>query len=210
MRIAVIGAAGRTGQCVIEQALSRGHLVTAVVREPEKLRLEHEHLAVARADVHDRSALTEAIAGADALISALGTGRSRHATTVYSAGVSNELVAMRTHEISRLAVISAAPAGPRTEQALLERWVAMPLLERFYGPIYADMRRMETILAASDLSWVSVRPPRLVNKPPRGGYRIDTTPLPNARTLTYADLATAILDCLDRNDLYGHAAYVAN
>ena len=210
MKIAVIGAAGRTGRCVVDQALARGHEVTAIARTPDKLRLVHDGLVVSRADVQDRGALTEAVDGADALISALGTGNSRNATTVYSEGVGNELEAMRARAITRLAVISAAPAGPRAEQAWLERRLGMPLLERFFGGIYADMRRMETILADSDLDWISLRPPRLVDKPARGAYRIDTKPLPKARTLTYADLATALLDCLDQEDLYRHPAYVAN
>jgi putative NADH-flavin reductase len=159
MKIAVIGAAGRTGRQVVGEALARGHGVIAVVRAPEKLGLAHDGLAVARADVTDRGALAEAVQGADALISALGTGSSRDATTVYSSGVANELDAMRAHGIARLVVISAAPVGPRAEQARFERRLAMPLLERFFGGIYADMRRMEAILADSDCSWVSLRPP---------------------------------------------------
>lgn len=195
---------------MVGEALARGHGVIAVVRAPEKLGLAHDGLAVARADVTDRGALAEAVQGADALISALGTGSSRDATTVYSSGVANELDAMRAHGIARLVVISAAPVGPRAEQARFERRLAMPLLERFFGGIYADMRRMEAILADSDCSWVSLRPPRLVDRPARGAYRIDTKPLRRARTLTYADLAAALLDCLDREELARRAAYVAN
>jgi hypothetical protein len=117
---------------------------------------------------------------------------------------------MRTRGISKLAVISAAPAGPRAEQAFLVQRIAMPLLDLFFGAIYADMRRMEAILNESDADWIALRPPRLVDKPATGAYRLDTQPLPKARTLTYPDLATALLDSLDREDLYGHSAYVAN
>jgi NAD(P)H-binding len=88
--------------------------------------------------------------------------------------------------------------------------IAMPLLDLFFGAIYADMRRMEAILNESDADWIALRPPRLVDKPATGAYRLDTQPLPKARTLTYPDLATALLDSLDREDLYGHSAYVAN
>jgi putative NADH-flavin reductase len=164
------------------------------------------------ADARDPDAVTGAIGGAEAVVSALGTGSSRAATDVYSRGVANEVAAMHAHGIRRLAVISAAPAGPRAEQPFLERRVAMPLLERFFGGIYADMRRMEALLTEDrdDLAWVALRPPRLVAKPATGDYRIDTRPLPKARRLTYADLATALLDCLDHPDLHRRAAYVAN
>jgi hypothetical protein len=117
---------------------------------------------------------------------------------------------MRTHGVDKLAVISAAPAGPRTEQPFLQRRVAMPLLELFIGPVYADMRRMEAILGESAANWVALRPPRLVDKPATGAYRMDTKPVAKGRTITYQDLATALLDSLTHDDLNGHAAYVAN
>jgi putative NADH-flavin reductase len=210
MRLALIGAAGRTGHYVLEQALARGDAVIAVVRDPRKISLKAPNLSVVPGSVQDRARMYDVLDGAEAVISALGTGSSRATTDLYSVGVRNELEAMRAHGIDRLAVISAAPAGPRAEQPFFERLIALPLLERFFGALYADMRRMETILQESELNWVALRPPRLVDKPPRGSYRLDIKPLARALTLTNADLATALLDSLAREDLTRVAAYVAN
>lgn len=210
MRIAVIGATGHTGTDVIEQGLARGHHVTALARRPEAVVLRHAQLDTASADALDRQRITEALAGCDAVISALGVGTSRSPTVVYSQGISNVLGAMKGNGMDKLAVISAAPVGPRVDQPFLERRVAMPMLERFFGATYDDMRRMEAMLHASEIDWVALRPPRLVNKPATGNYRLATRPLPKARSITYADLATALLDSLDRPDIYRQAAYVAN
>jgi putative NADH-flavin reductase len=211
-RIAVIGAAGRAGRQVVEQALARGHEVIAVARTPEHILVKQDGLVPRSADARDPAAVTDAIAGAEAVVSALGTGRSGAATDVYSRGVANELAAMREHGLRRLAVISAEPAGPRAEQPFLKRRLAMPLLERFLGGTYADMRRMETLMAekGDGIDWVALRPPRLVTRPATGHYRIGTSPLPKAWTLTYADLAAALLDWLDRPDPRHRAAYIAN
>ena len=210
MRIAVVGATGHTGAQVIEQALARGHAVSAIARRPEATQLKHEHLVVKAADVLDPDTLVTALAGSGAVISALGIGASRDPTVVYSEGIKNLLGAMDTNGIGKIAVISAAPVGPRAEQPFLERRVAMPLLERVFGATYEDMRRMEALLRNSDIDWVALRPPRLVNKPATGTYRLDTRPLPSARSLTHPDLATALLDSLDRQDLHGRAAFLAN
>ena len=130
---------------------------------------------------------------------------------MYSTGVSNTLRAMESNGAAKLAVISAVPAGPWEEQPLLQRRLALPILQRIFGASYDDMRRMETILQeTTDVDWISLRPPRLVDKRSKGAYRIDTRPLANARAITYGDLATALLDSLTRRDLYRHAAYVAN
>lgn len=211
MRIAVVGATGRTGSHVVQQGVARGHQMTALARRPDAIGQRHENLVSAAADVLDPERLTTALADSEAIVSALGIGASRSATTVYSEGIKNVLRAMGANRISRLAVVSAAPAGPRAEQPFLERRVLMPVLERVFGATYADMRRMEGLLRASNVDWVSLRPPRLVSKPATGRYRVDTNgPLRKARSITFPDLATALLDSLDREDLYRRAAYVAN
>jgi hypothetical protein len=136
----------------------------------------------------------------------LGVGTSRAATDVYSTGVSKTLAAMESTGAAKLAVISAVPAGSWGEQPLLQRRIALPILQRFFGASYDDMRRMETILQeTTDIDWISLRPP---------GWSISQAKVPtgstSARAITYGDLATALLDSLTRQDLYRHAAYVAN
>ena len=211
MRIAVIGAAGRTGLQVVEQALARGHDVTALARRPHLVALRDARLRTGAADVLKLVTLDDQLAGSDAVVSTIGVGTSRAPTTVYSEGITNVLAAMDSNAISRLAVISAAPVGPRAEQPFLERRIAMPILERIFGTTYADMRRMEKVLADSQVAWTSLRPPRLIDKVATGRYRIDADrPLPKARSLTYGDLATALLDSLDRQELYRRTAFVAN
>ena len=183
----------------------------ALARHPEALPRLGPGMVSAAADVLDCAVLAEALAGADAVVSALRIGASRQPTVVYSDGTANVLRAMGAHGISKLAVISAVPAGPRAEQPFLQRRMIIPVLERVFGASYADMRRMEALLRGSDLDWVCLRPPRLVSNNPAGHYRLDASrPLPKARSITCADLATALLDSLDRPDLYRRAAYVAN
>lgn len=211
MRIAVVGASGRAGRRVVEQGLARGHHVTALARRTDSIQQQHEDLVVELADVLDADRLVAALGGSEAVVSALGIGASRGATVVYSAGITNVLRAMRANGISKLTVISAAPVGPRAEQPLLERRVMMPLLDRVFGATYDDMRRMEAVLHASNVDWVSLRPPRLVNRPATGCYRVGAEgPLARARSITYSDLAAGLLDSLDRKDLYGRAAFIAN
>jgi putative NADH-flavin reductase len=210
MKIAVIGANGHTGRIVVRDALASGHEVVAVARTHKPSDPGEENLTEARADVHDLHALTCALEGANAVISALGVGTSRAPTDVYSTGIRNTLAAMRSNGAAKLAVISAVPAAPRAEQPILQRRIALPILQRIFA-FYDDMRRMEAILLeTTHVDWISLRPPRLINKPPKGAYRIDTRPLPRGLSLTYGDLATALLDSLTRPDLYRHAAYVAN
>jgi putative NADH-flavin reductase len=210
MRIAVVGATGRTGRLVIEQALGRGHAVVALARHPEAVQLADTRLRVVAGDVLDRESLAGSFDGCDAVISALGVGTSRAATEVYSAGTANVLAEMSAAGTSRLAVISAYPAGPREHRPGLGDRIVGAILWRFFGATYTDMQRMEKILQRSDAQWVALRPPRLIDKPPTGSYRIGSMPPPGGRSLRYGDLATALLDVLDRREFFRTAVYVTN
>jgi putative NADH-flavin reductase len=211
MKIAVIGAAGRTGRQVVGQALDRGHQVVAVARSPEKLDINGDRLTVASADVRDADALAAAVAGADAIVTTFGAAAGRKPTDVYSAGITNVLAAMDGGGIRRLAVISASPVGPRAEQPAALRLLILPMLDRFFAGAYADLRRMEAVLSGrSDLGWACLRPPRLVDRPAKHAYRLDRQPLPRSGSLTYPDLATALLDCADQTDSRTGTLYVAN
>ncbi|PWJ24869.1 putative NADH-flavin reductase [Branchiibius hedensis] len=210
MRIAIIGANGRTGHLATEQALDRGHDVVAVARQPHNVTTQHERLTVRPADVMDEQALRAALAGTDVVISTLGIGTSRKPTTVYSVGVRKILNAMHSRTIQRLAVISAAPVGPRSDHPGLEHKIVLPILEALFGETYEDMREMKRILQASTADWVALRPPRLLAKPALGSYRIGPTPPPGGRSLRYGDLATALLDAIEDPRLSKTAQYVSN
>ena len=70
MNIAVIGATGTAGSRIVEEALARGHRVTAISRKPGRLRA-HANLHQAMVDANDPSALSQVLAGNDAVVSAL-------------------------------------------------------------------------------------------------------------------------------------------
>lgn len=73
MKIALIGATGYVGSAVLGEALSRGHRVTAIVRDVTKLP-EHEQLVPLAVDVHDEQPLADALRGHDAVISCFNPG----------------------------------------------------------------------------------------------------------------------------------------
>jgi putative NADH-flavin reductase len=75
MKLTIFGATGATGTSLVQQALAAGHQVTAVVRDPARLAIPaHQRLQVITADVLDPAAITPAVDGAGAVISAVGPG----------------------------------------------------------------------------------------------------------------------------------------
>lgn len=210
MRIVLFGATGKTGRCLLDQSLAAGHDVTALVRHPESLPSAPRLRAVYTDLLADAGPLPRALAGADAVLSALGTRAGNSPTTIYSAGMAAILDAMHHAGLKRVVTVSAATLLPDDQRPRMERALLDPILNRFFGAGYDDMRRMERLLAASDSDWTVFRPPRLTDKPGTGRYRtaIDA-PLPRTRTIPRADLATAMLAAVRDSAFVQHAITIA-
>lgn len=72
--VVLIGASGFVGSAILKELLTRGHKVTAIVRNPQKILVKNSNLTVIKADVSDINALTNACKGKDAVISAYNPG----------------------------------------------------------------------------------------------------------------------------------------
>ena len=73
MKLIIFGATGGTGRQCVDQALAQGHEVTAFVRQPEALTVQHPDLTIIQGDITDQGAVQRAILSHDVVISALGT-----------------------------------------------------------------------------------------------------------------------------------------
>ncbi|MDO0935575.1 NAD(P)H-binding protein [Streptomyces sp. DG2A-72] len=197
MNLTVFGATGGIGQEIVRQALTAGHQVTAVVRDPARLPVTGTGLEVFRADVTDPEALRPAVTGRDAVLSGLGA-RSRKDAGVAARLTRTVLRAMEAEGTRRLLVVSAAPLGPAPERdSPLDRAVR-GLVSAILKDVYDDLREMEAELARSAVDWTSVRPPRLQDKPLTGRYRtvVGGTPA-KGRFIGRADVAHAMLAMAD-------------
>ncbi|WP_303311625.1 NAD(P)-dependent oxidoreductase [Hymenobacter sp. BT730] len=74
MKIALIGATGFVGSHLLTEALSRGHEVTAIVRNPSKLSVQHENLRVAVGDVNKVEEFAQQLTGHDVVVSSFNPG----------------------------------------------------------------------------------------------------------------------------------------
>lgn len=73
-KVVLIGASGFVGSAILNEALNRDFHVTAVVRNPDKIKIENEHLVVKKADVSSLDEVYGVCKGADAVISAFNPG----------------------------------------------------------------------------------------------------------------------------------------
>lgn len=202
--MAILGAGGRTGRCLVDAALADGHQVRAVVPRLTESWSRLSSVEVVLADVRDVGALERAVDGCDAIAWAVG-GRDAVRTTLYghwrhppvcTEGTRATLEAMQRRNVHRLLVISSWGVGDgRRRLPPAFRLLIAPLLLR---KGLADKQRQEQLVRASDRLWTIVRPTRLTGGAGRGSYRVGAhLRYAGTASTTRRDLADFVLRCLD-------------
>ena len=226
MKLTIIAATGGVGLQLLRQALDAGHNVTAVARNPAKLPQDQQAATAARmvaADlaVPDPRILESAVAGADAVLSALGPHTNRDAG-IAAPGTAAIISAMRAAGVRRIVAISASPvattpspgrpAPPRHDpgDGFVMRHIGERIAKTLFGKIYPDLAQMEDELRESSLDWTVLRPPKLSDKPLTGTYR--TAVGHNLRggwSIPRADVAHYMLAVLGQPETIGQVIGIA-
>lgn len=157
MRIAVFGATGGTGRSVVEQALERGHEVTALVRRPGALE-EREGLTVVEGDALDPDAVRRVVEGSNAVACVLGLPKGEG--TSISEGTRNICDAMQAAGVERLVTVTVLGLRDSRDDAGFFGKVVIPV---FLRKRLEDRVRQEEVVEASGLDWCIVRSARLVD-----------------------------------------------
>jgi putative NADH-flavin reductase len=192
MRVLVLGATGGTGRAFIEQALVRGHRVTAFVRSPHKLGALAEQVTVCQGDPRRADELRAAMPGHDAVLSALGPP-GPGPTTVIGDCARSTVTAMHSTGLRRLVVVGVA--------VLFREGLLTAIARRtFLRNVAKDSAEMERVVLASGLDWTISRPPRLTNGALTRNYAIANGRMPpdGRLTISRADLAHFLLDEIER------------
>lgn len=197
MRIVVLGATGGTGRELVTQAVGRGWQVRVVVRSVEGLPADLDPgVSVLTGNVLDPAVLQPAVAGTDAVLTALGFRRhltGPAGTTLYSDSARALVATMTGAAVRRLVFITSAGVEDHDPH---DRWVYDHVVRPLWlQQGYDDMKRAEAILAESPLDWVVVRPGRLTDGPATGDYVVSPRFRPaHANAVSRADLASFMLD----------------
>lgn len=202
MKIALIGATGMVGSRVLKEALSRGHQVTALTRDPKKLEARPGVL-VASGDAADPARLAEVLQGHDAVVSSLNPGwadpKLRESTLKAYEGV---IAAAKGAKARRLLVVGGAGTLDAAPGVFFVDTPAFPpqWKEGASGmrDVYLRLKR------ETELDWAFFAPPPLLEPGERTGrYSFHGESLPAGRDgaparISVEDYAAALVDELEK------------
>ena len=171
MNITIIGASAGVGLETVKRALERKHNVTTLSRSEINLP-SNSNLTMLKGSATNKDDLKKSIEKADAVIVALGTGKSMKPTTLYSdfAKLLTEMQAETNSQIPFI-VLTGFGAG---ESGQYNGFIMKLFFKFLLKDVYADKTKMEEIITNSKMKREIVRPGLLKDKPLTEKYRAET------------------------------------
>lgn len=189
-KIALIGASGNAGSRILKELSDRGHQVTAIARNPEKI-ASLPNVVAKKGDVFDQAGLSELLKGHDAVISAVHFTASDPVTLIE---------AVRASGVSRYLVVGGAGSleiAPGQRVVDLPDFPAAYKVEATKGAEFLDRLKGE-----KQLDWTFLSPSaEFVPGERTGKFRIGNDSLLSNEAgsrISFEDYAIALVDEIEK------------
>ena len=206
MKLLVIGAGGEMGEAVVEQALAKGHDVTAFVHSPKEYK--RTDVRVIAGDARDKATMLQAVQGQDAVLDTLGSHNPFLTTTLETDTARNVIDAMQQAGVRRLIVVSTIGEGD--SEGNVHGYYKYLFMSTILRGVMKDKAGMEEVVDSSSLDWIIVRPAGLSNGDPKGIRIVEPGTGEKVRFITRADVAHFMLEQLTSDQYLHKAVGIAN
>ena len=202
MNLLVLGATGRTGGLAVQEAIKRGHQITAVVRNKKKLAMPD--VVCHEGSVTDEALMRKATESIDAALCFLNIARRSDfpwaklisPETLISDAIRTLIKVMEERKIPRIITMSAWGVGDSWKQMNpFFRFLIKSSNIRF---AFEDHNRQEDLVMASNLTWTIVRPVFLNDKS-ASAYQVVSSSKPSLLGVSRQAVCAFMLDCLEQN-----------
>ncbi|MEU9383599.1 NAD(P)H-binding protein [Streptomyces sp. NPDC048279] len=202
-KITLFGATGTLGSRILDEALRRGHSVTAVVRDPAKIDRDDAGLTVVTGDVLDPESVAAHAGGQSAVVSAVGGGDGPGHIATIKPSAESLVAGIRTLGAGAPRLILVGGAGSLRNPDGSQVWDAEGLPEFLLQIMHAHGDALDYCRTVDDVRWTSLSPAATIEPGERTGtYRTATEDLivaeDGSSRISAEDYAVALLDEIER------------
>jgi putative NADH-flavin reductase len=208
-KIALFGGSGKTGQLFLDQALSKGYQVKALVRTPEKINSKSNRLELVKGDVLDYENVKQTIRDCDVVVSLFGHVKGSP-EWLQTRGTEHIIKVMKENGLTK--IISLSGGGlpfPEKDKPKFPDKLIRFIMKVAVPKVLNDAIRHAEVLKKSGLDWVIVRGPRLTEEEKKGKYRIGWVGVNASTSIGRADLADFIVDLVESSEYNNQMPFVS-
>ncbi|MEK4066676.1 NAD(P)-dependent oxidoreductase [Peribacillus sp. FSL R5-0717] len=194
MKIGIIGASGKAGSLILKEAFTRGHEVTAIVRDEAKVQIQGA--SVLEKDIFDLKA--EDIKEFDVVVNAFGAAPGKEHLHVDAGKILIE--AMKGAPQTKLIVVGGAGSLFVDEAKTIRVLDTPEFPKEYFATAFNQSKNLEDLQNATDIQWTFISPSAFFDPQGNrtGGYKLGKDNLlvnsKGESYVSYADFALAVLD----------------
>ena len=160
MKVVIFGATGLVGKATLKEALAGNHQVTILVRDKNKVSIQHPNLTVVQGNVMDSPTVNEVLRNQEVVIQTLGyNGKGNGKPTTFTTDATKIIIeAMKKNNVQRLIAMSVVGAGNSISflPKIFTKFI-LPVFMKWFVHIIDDKNTMEPLIMNSNLNWTIVR-----------------------------------------------------
>ncbi|MGK0499713.1 MAG: putative NADH-flavin reductase [Oceanicoccus sp.] len=159
--IALLGATGKVGDYILQQALLEGYAIKALARTPAKLARYQHQITIVPGDALDSAVIRQLLEGSDVVISALGPVKADgdSANYVNSTASATIIQQMQAMGLKRYIVVSGAAISLPEDKPSLRSWLMKSAITLSQKGVLVDKQLEYKLLADSSIEWTLLRCP---------------------------------------------------
>ncbi|MFC8055027.1 SDR family oxidoreductase [Bacillus cereus] len=206
-KIAILGANGKAGKFLVNEALEKGYQVKILTRNPNNMTITNENLEIIIGDACDFSSICKLVKGCRAVINAVG--QPKNESYIFSTVTKHILEAMKEFEVKRYILISGGSVNVAGDQKGIVNKIGAQLFKVFLPKMMQDKYKELQIIQSSDVDWTIVRLPFVLEGDGIGDIKESLVDMPGIK-IQNSDIAPFVIKQISSERYVGKCPFISN
>ncbi|HDR7783752.1 MULTISPECIES: SDR family oxidoreductase [Bacillus] len=206
-KIAILGANGKAGKFLVNEALEKGYQVKILTRNSNNMTITNENLETIIGDARDFSSIRELLQGCQAVINAVG--QPKNESYIFSTVTKHILEAMKEFEIKRYILISGGSLDVTEDQKGIVNKIGATLFKAFLSKMMQDKYKELQTIQGSDVDWTIVRLPFVMEGKSIGNIKESLVDMPGIK-IQNSDIAPFVIKQINSERYVGKCPFISN
>lgn len=206
-KIAILGANGKAGKYLVNEALKKGYEVKILTRNSNNMTITNESIEPIIGDARDFSSIRELLKGCQVVVNAVG--QPKNEPYIFSAVTKHVLEAMKEFEIKRYILISGGSLNVTGDQKGMVNKIGATLFKLFLPKMMQDKYKELQIIQNSEVDWTIVRLPFVIEGNGIGSIKESLFDMPGIK-IQNGDIAPFVIKQINSDRYVGKCPFISN